>query len=180
MFHCLREPGEVSFAGGVFVVIRCLHDETWDMLRGKGHVVSRSGRTAMIYIPRHMLGLEAATTIFEIGLRGVSSGAVQPGHHVDLVAHADRDFAAGSHLEMGGHHHSIDGVSSRMLPGRSLDAAAPAPFYIAANCRLARDVRAGELIRMGDLVLNEASELVQLRREQDRRLAGQKGQKLSA
>lgn len=174
VFHCLREPGEVSFAGGVFVVVRCLHDETWEILRGKGHVVSRSGRTAMIYIPRHLLGMEAATTIFEIGLKGVSSGAAQPGHHVDLVAHADRDFTAGSLLEMGGHHHSIEGVSSRMLPGRPLDAQAPAPFYIASNCRLARDVRAGELIRMGDLVLDQDSALLRLREEQDRRLAEQR------
>ncbi|WOI58320.1 flagellar biosynthesis protein FlgA [Palleronia sp. LCG004] len=174
VFHCLREPGEVSFAGGVFVVVRCKHDETWEMLRGKGHAVSRSGRTAMIYIPRHLLGMEAATTIFEIGLKGVSSGAEQPGHHIDLVAHADRDFPAGSYLEMGGHHHSIEGVSSRMMPGRPLDAQAPAPFYIASNCRLARDVRAGELIRMGDLVLDRNSELVRLREEQDRRLAEQR------
>lgn len=174
VFHCLREPGEISFAGGVFVVVRCKHDETWDVLRGKGHVVSRSGRTAMIYIPRHLLGMEAATTIFEIGLRGVSSGAAQPGHHVDLVAHADRDFPAGTLLEMGGHHHSIDGVSSRMLPAQTLDAQAPAPFYIASNCRLARNVAAGELIRMGDLVLDEAGELLRLRREQDQRHAGEK------
>lgn len=171
VFHCLRLPGEVSFAGGVFVVLRCVHDETWDMLRGKGHVLSRSGRTAMMYIPRHLLGMEAATTIFEMGFKGVSSGAAQPGHHIDLVAHADRDFAAGALLEMGGHHHSIDGVSARMLPGRALETQAPAPFYIASNCRLARDVRAGELIRMGDLVIDRDSELLRLREDQDRRLA---------
>ena len=75
---------------------------------------------------------------------------------------------------MGGHHHSIDGVSSRMLPAQTLDAQAPAPFYIASNCRLARNVAAGELIRMGDLVLDEAGELLRLRREQDQRHAGEK------
>ncbi|WP_353476607.1 flagellar biosynthesis protein FlgA (plasmid) [Salipiger sp. H15] len=171
VFHCLRAPGEVSFAGGVFVVVRCLHDETWDLLRGKGHLVSRTGSTAMIYIPRHLLGMEAATTIFEIALRGVSSGAAEPGHHVDLVAHADRDFPAGSTLAMGGHHHSIEGVSSRMVPGAPLDAQAPAPFYIASNRILARDVRAGEPIRMSDLVLDTESELLRLRAEQDRRFA---------
>ncbi|NDW33391.1 NAD(P)H-dependent oxidoreductase [Salipiger sp. PrR007] len=171
VFHCLREPGEISFAGGVFVVVRCIHDETWDLLRGKGHLVSRTGQTAMIFIPRHLLGMEAATTVFEIGLRGVSSGAEQPVHQVDLVAHADRDFPAGTHLAMGGHHHSIEGVSSRMLPGVALDPQAPAPFYLASNATLARDVRAGELIRMGDLQLDPDSELLRLRKDQDRRFA---------
>lgn len=42
VFHCLRAPDEISFAGGVFVVIRCDHADTWEMLRAKGHVVSRT------------------------------------------------------------------------------------------------------------------------------------------
>ncbi|EPX82279.1 NAD(P)H-dependent oxidoreductase [Salipiger mucosus] len=174
VFHCLRAPGEISFAGGVFVVVRCRHEETWDLLRGKGHVLSRDGKTAMVYIPRHLLGMEAATTVFEMALRGVSSGAERPGHHVDLVAVADRDFPAGARLDMGGHHHSIDGVSSRMVPGAPLTPQGPAPFYIASNRVLARDVQAAEPIRMSDLVLDEDSELLRLRHEQDRRLADRK------
>lgn len=173
VFHCLREPGEISFAGGVFVIVRCRHDETWEMLREKGHVLSRDGKTAMVFIPRHLLGMEAATTVFEIALRGVSSGADLPGHHVDLIAVADRDFAAGSRLDMGGHHHSIEGVSSRMVPGSRLSPRSPAPFYIASNRVLARDVRAGDPIRMEDLILDETSDLLRLRREQDDRLSGQ-------
>ncbi|WP_422073457.1 NAD(P)H-dependent oxidoreductase [Tranquillimonas rosea] len=174
VFHCLREPGEISFAGGVFVVVRCRHEETWDLLRDKGHVLSRNGRTAMIFIPRHLLGMEAATTVFEIALRGVSSGAERPGHHVDLVAVADRDFPAGTRLDMGGHHHSIDGVSAQMVPGARLAPQNPAPFYIASNRVLASDVKAGDPIRMSDLVLDDDSELLRLRREQDRRLADSK------
>ncbi|TNF21284.1 MAG: flagellar biosynthesis protein FlgA [Rhodobacteraceae bacterium] len=174
VFHCLRTPDEVSFAGGVFVVVRCRHDETWEMLRGKGHVLSRNARTAMVYIPRHLLGLEAATTVFEIALRGVSSGAEHPGHHVDLIAVADRDFAAGSRLDMGGHHHSIDGVSSRMVPGTVLSPQSPAPFYIASNRTLTRAVRAGEPIRMADLDLSGDSVLLRLREDQDRRFAARR------
>lgn len=169
VFHCLRAPDEISFAGGVFVVVRCRHEETWELLRGKGHVLGRHGRTAMIYLPRHLLGLEAVTTVFEMALNNTSSGAEAPGHHADLIAVADRDFAAGSHLTMGGHHHSIDGVSSRMVPGAPLDADSPAPFYIVSNCTLLRNVRAGEPIRMRDLDLDRSSELLRLRAEQDRR-----------
>lgn len=174
VFHCLREPGEVSFAGGVFVVVRCTHDESWTLLREKGHVVSRTGATAMIYLPRHLLGVEAATTIFEMALRGVSSGAPVPTQHVDLVAVADRDFPAGTRLEMGGHHHSIEGVSARMVPGGELTPETPAPFYLASNQTLARDVRAGDPIRMRDLVLDPDSELLRLRAAQDQQLSTKK------
>ncbi|WP_414896530.1 NAD(P)H-dependent oxidoreductase [Rhodovulum sp. YEN HP10] len=171
VFHCLREPGEISFAGGVFVVIRCDHADTWEMLRDKGHVVSRNGRTAMVFLPRHLLGLEAATSILEVGLRGVSSGAPMPAHHADLVAHADRDLAAGHVLKMGGHHHSIDGVSARILPGGPLSEDSPAPFYLASDCRLSRDVAAGQPIRMRDIEIPENSPLAALRDVQDSHFA---------
>ncbi|UOA32907.1 hypothetical protein DSM110093_02714 [Sulfitobacter sp. DSM 110093] len=169
VFHCLRAPGEISFAGGVFVVLRCDHSDTWEMLRSKGHVVSRSGRTAMIFIPRHLLGLEAATSILEVGLRGVSSGAAVPGHHFDLVAFADTALSVGHELRMGGHHHSISGVSARMVPASALDADSPAPFYLASNCRLARNVEAGAMIRMCDLEIPQDSPLARLRAAQDAR-----------
>lgn len=169
VFHCLRAPDEISFAGGVFVVIRCDHADTWEMLRAKGHVVSRTGRTAMIFIPRHLLGLEAATSILELGLRGVSSGAARPGHHVDLVAYADRALPAGHELRMGGHHHSIDGVSARIVPAGALDADSPAPFYLASNCRLLRDVAAGAPICMRHIDIAQDSPLARLRSLQDAR-----------
>ena len=65
VFHCLREPHEPSFAGGVFVVVRARDRASWEMLAAKGHAVSRSGETAMVYVPRHLLGLEAATSILD-------------------------------------------------------------------------------------------------------------------
>lgn len=167
VFHCLRQPGEISFAGGVFVVIRCDHAGTWDMLREKGHVVAANGRTAMVFIPRHLLGLEAATSILEVALNKVSSGALTPRHHTDLAIHADRDLPAGHLLEMGGHHHSIAGVSARMVPAGPLGPDSPAPFYLASNCRLARGVTAGDLIRMRHLELPGDSPLLELRRRQD-------------
>jgi predicted homoserine dehydrogenase-like protein len=36
VFHCLRRPDEASFAGGVFVVVRCEDRVTWDLLAAKG------------------------------------------------------------------------------------------------------------------------------------------------
>ncbi|MEO9339800.1 flagellar biosynthesis protein FlgA [Mesorhizobium sp. SB112] len=167
VFHCLRDPGGISFAGGVFVVVRCEDRPTWKMLEEKGHVVSRDGNAAMVYIPRHLLGLEAATSILAAGMNNVSTGSIEPSHHVDLVAVADVDLVAGTTLAMGGHHHSIEGVSSMMLPAGPLVPEAPAPFYLASNKRLSRSVKQGEPIRMADLEIPENSELMKLRRLQD-------------
>lgn len=160
VFHCLRLPDEPSFAGGVFVTVACRDAESWDMLRDKGHVVARNGRTAMIGLPRHLLGLEAATTVFEVALRGVSSGAARPRPVIDLTAHADRDLAAGTLLLAQGHHHSIDGVSGRMTPAAAILDAVPIPYYLAAGCRLRRDVAAGQPILCGDVALDEGSALL--------------------
>lgn len=167
VFHCLRLPGEPSFAGGVFVIVRCTDRESWDMLAEKGHVVSRSGATAMLYLPRHLLGLEAATSILEAALLGASSGGLEPRPHLDLVARATQDLPAGGVLAMGGHHHTIEGTVGELVPAAPLEPEAPAPFYLAANRRLVRPVAQGALIVMADLDLTPDSELLALRRSQD-------------
>ena len=126
-------PEEASFAGGVFIVVRCERDETWSMLAGKGHVVSRSADTAMLYLPRHLLGVEAATSILDAAGLGRSGYGEDYRPRQDLVAVAHRDLAAGTVLTMGGHHHSIDGVSAEVRPAAALAGDRPAPFYLVAD-----------------------------------------------
>ncbi|MEI4487340.1 flagellar biosynthesis protein FlgA [Frigidibacter sp. MR17.14] len=167
VFHCLRLPGEPSFAGGVFVTVACRDAETWEMLREKGHVVAANGRTAMLGLPRHLLGLEAATSVFETALLGASSGAVAPRPVIDLTAHADVDLPAGTVLNAVGHHHTIAGVSGRMTPAQPLEPDSAIPYYLAAGRRLLVDVPAGQVIRCRDVDLDEGSELWSLRRRQD-------------
>ncbi|CAH1694869.1 Flagellar biosynthesis protein FlgA [Hyphomicrobiales bacterium] len=168
VFHCLRRPEEISFAGGVFVVVRCRDKASWEMLAAKGHVVSRDLRHALLYLPRHLLGLEAATSVLEAALLGVSSGGISPRPHFDLIARAERDLPAGTLLHMGGHHHTIDGVSSELVPAVVLGDGQPAPFYLAANRCLVRDVAKGETIDFDHLAIEPESELLALRRIQDR------------
>ena len=167
VFHHLRAPDEASFAGGVFVVVRCDHEESWRTLAGKGHVVDLETGTAALYLPRHLLGLEAATSILDAVGRGVSAYPDDYAPRLDLVAVATRDLPAGALLEARGHHHTIDGVAAQMRPARALSRAATTPYYLVANRRLARAVRAGEAIAPGDVVLDEASVLAGLRARQD-------------
>jgi predicted homoserine dehydrogenase-like protein len=172
VFHCLRTPDEISFAGGVFAVIRCDDAKSWEMLAQKGHVVSRTGATAMVFVPRHLLGLEAATSILDAAIHGVSGYGSDYRPRFDLVAVATEDLSAGTVLTMGGHHHTISGVTAEFSPARALTADAPAPFYLAADCRLARPVRKGQPIHIGDLDLNADSKLLALRRLQDAHFFG--------
>ena len=172
VFHCLRRPDEASFAGGVFVVVRCTDLVTWDLLATKGLVVSRDGQRAMVYLPRHLLGLEAATSVLDAAVHGRSSGAQAPLPRLDLVARATRRLAAGSVLAMGGHHHTIAGTSAELHPARPLAATSALPFYLAANRTLIRDVEAGAAITLADVELDPQSELLALRRLQDEHFFG--------
>lgn len=180
IFNCLRKPDELSFAGGVFVTVRCEDRETWRMLEEKGHVVSRDGRTALVFTPRHLLGIEAPISILEAVVNGASSGSAAPRPVVDLVARAAVDLSAGTALNVHGHHHVIDGVEPELMPAAPLLQDAPIPFYLAANRRLGRDVSAGTLLRVGDVDLGQEdsdlgrldSDLVRLRRRQDEMFFG--------
>jgi len=166
VFNCLRLPHETSFAGGVFVTVRCTDADTWALLKGKGHVVSRSGTCGLVYLPRHLLGLEAPISVLDAVLHRVSvAGRVTP--RVDLVARATADLPEGHMLAMGGHHHSIADVAPELLPAAPLHADRPAPFYLISNRTLRRPVRKGQAITFADVAIPEDAPLLRLRREQD-------------
>lgn len=166
VFNCLRLPDEVSFAGGVFVTVRCTDPETWALLEGKGHIVSRTRRAALIYLPRHLLGLEAPISVLDAVLHKESSaGTIRPG--VDLVGRAAVDLPAGHLLAMGGHHHKIANLSPELIEATPLADDAPAPFYLIANRTLRRPVKAGQPVRLGDVEIPGEAPLLAMRRRQD-------------
>ena len=169
VFHHLRLADEASFAGGVFVVVRCEESDadTWAMLAEKGHVVSREAGTAMLYLPRHLLGVEAATSVLDAAALGLSGYGADYRPRQDIVAVATRNLAAGTRLTMGGHHHSIDGVGAEMRAAENLADDRPAPFYLVADQMLTRSIRAGEAIRLGDVAVPESSALLDARHRQD-------------
>ncbi len=172
VFHHLRATDEASFAGGVFIVVACQDRTSWQVLAEKGHAVSADGATAMVYLPRHLLGLEAATSILDLGGLGVSGYGNDYRPRMDLVAVATRDLPAGTALDARGHHHTIDGVTAEMRPASPIKADRTTPYYLVANRRLARVVRAGEAIRLSDLAIDDGSSLLALRYRQDEAFAG--------
>ena len=59
------------------------------------------------------------------------------------------------------------GTAAELIPAAPLGDEAPVPFYLAANRTLVRDVAAGQPIRLADIAIDAASELLALRRIQD-------------
>ena len=165
--NSLRRPDEASFAGGVFVVVRCEDRKSWEVLRAKGHVVSRSGDAAMIYRPSHLLGVESATTILSAALEGRSSGPDDVRPRFDVVGHTSKPLKAGTVLTAAGHHHEIDGVNGLMVEARRAAGSNPIPFYLMAGTRLLRDVAPGTTITADMVEPPKESLLWTLRREME-------------
>jgi len=163
--NSLRRPDEASFAGGVFVVVRCEDRQTWEVLRAKGHVVSRSADAAMIYRPSHLLGVESATTVLSAALHGCSSGPEDVQPRFDVVGVTTKPLPAGTVLAASGHHHKIEGVEGLLLPAHRATGANPIPFYLMANNSLQRDVPAGAVIMAEMVEPPKDSRLWALRRE---------------
>lgn len=167
IFNCLRRPDEVSMAGGEFIIVACKDQKSWKVLEAKGHPVSRNGKYAAIYIPRHLLGVETGTSVLAAAIMGHATGGDNLQPICDLQGRATRDLKAGHFLQMGGHHHTIDGVDAVIESATPVDPGSPLPFYLFSNLPLVRDVPAGQLIRFEDVQLPTDSVLLRLRREQD-------------
>lgn len=168
VFNCLRRPDEASFAGGVFIIVACEDEKTWGLLKEKGHVVAANGKTAMLYNPQHLLGIEAPLTILSAVLLGMPTGCVAPKPVVDLVARTSRDFKKGERLTItDAHHHEVDGLEPELIPAIQLSDETPCPYYLAVEQVLACDVPAGSVVTAGMLSIDKDSSLWRLRCRQD-------------
>jgi predicted homoserine dehydrogenase-like protein len=167
VFNCLRRPDELSFAGGVFVVVECTHRPTWQVLREKGIPVSRSGRHALLWNPQHLLGLEAPLSILAACRLGATSGASDPHPVCDVVARARRALRAGERLALQGNRHAIEGLDPLLVDAAPVRPGNPLPYYMLPGLRLKIDVPAGATLRAEHVTAPTGSVLWRLRAEQD-------------
>lgn len=172
IFNCLRRGDEASMGGGVFIVVECEDQTTWHILKQKGHPCSRNNRCVMLYHPAHLLGVEAPISVLIASNLGMPTGASHPRPVCDLIGRAMRNLPAGFVLEMGGHHHTIEGVEALLVDGGPMLPDSPAPFYMFANRRLLRPVTAGSIITTKAIDIDTSSILANLRKAQDNRFFG--------
>ena len=168
MFNCLRRPDELSFAGGVFVVVEAPDEATGRLFAAKGMPTCPQHRYVLLHNPVHLLGAEAAMSVLSAVQLGCSTGGSEVRPVVDLVAHAARDLEAGELLGMGARH-EIPGLDHALEPAQPLGEGAPLPYYLAVGARVRRHVSAGELLRVDDVDLSAGSTLMRLRKAQDQR-----------
>lgn len=171
MFNCLRRPDELSFAGGVFVVIEAPDEETGRLFAAKGMPTSANGRYVLVHNPVHLLGAEAAMSILSSVKLQCSTGSRQVRPRVDLVAITDRDLMAGEVLALGVRH-AIPGLNHRLEPARPLGDDSPLPYYMCVGARVRHTVPAGRLLLCSDVEIDRNSTLYRLRASQDQHFFG--------
>ena len=166
VFTCLRRPDELSFAGGVFVVVEAPDAETGRLIAGKGIPASDDGRHLLLHNPVHLLGMEAPASLLAALRLGRGTGGEDVRPRFDLVARARRELQSGEPLDLGPRH-ALPMADPLVLPARALGPDAPVPYYIAAGGRVRRPVPQGRVLTLDDVEIDEGRALVRLRREQD-------------
>lgn len=151
VFCNFRGPDEASFGGGEFLIVRCENETVWELLRGKGHVVSKNGKYACMYLPYHFMGVETPVSILLGDLMGIGTHAEC--RQVSVMAGvAEKDIPAGTVLKVAGHHHSIDGLVPELWERK--DAEDVAPFYLLNGMELLKDIKKGEPVTMDSVDLS--------------------------
>jgi predicted homoserine dehydrogenase-like protein len=166
MFNCLRRPDELSFAGGVFVVIEAPDQKTGQLFASKGIPTCPDNKYVLIHNPVHLLGAEATLSVLSAVSLQCSTGSSQVRPLVDLVAIAQTDLEVGQMLEMG-ERHVINGLTHALHPTKILSQGNPIPYYLCAGLKIRRRVLKGELLLCDDVDLDTQSTLYILRKSQD-------------
>ncbi len=154
VFNNLRRPDEASFAGGVFVIVKCTNDKVWELLAEKGHVVSKSRKYAALYLPYHFMGVEAPMSVILAHYLGHSSYHQCKRQSV-MTCRTKRDFKKGEVLALKTHHRVIQDmeVSLQLAKDVSSDVA---PYYLMAGMTLKTDIPKGTIVTQDMLELGNS------------------------
>lgn len=144
---------------GVYVVLKAPSDYAAACFQQYGLPTDTTGRYAAMYKPFHLIGLELSVSVLSVALRGEPTGQTRDWRG-DAVAVAKRDLRAGEVLDGEGGWT----VYARATSAQASRAQALLPIGLAHGVALTRDIPAGTPLRMADVVLNDTSHGVQLRR----------------
>ena len=144
---------------GVFAVFLAPDEYIRRCFREYGLTTDDTGWYAAMYKPFHLIGLELGISVVSVALRREPTG--QPvAWQADVVAVAKRDLVSGERLDGEGGYT----VWGRLLPaGESLSRRA-LPLGLAHGVRMRRAVRAGHIVKVGDVLIDGTSEIVRVRR----------------
>jgi len=148
---------------GVYVVLKAANDYAAACFKQYGLPTDSTGRYAAMYKPYHLIGLELSISVLNAALRREPTGSCRAWRG-DAVAVAKRALKAGEMLDGEGGYT----VYAKLIPAtRSLERGA-LPIGLAHQCKLTRDVAAGEILTAVDVTLDSSVEAVRIRREMER------------
>jgi predicted homoserine dehydrogenase-like protein len=151
---------------GVYVVFRAPTDYARRCFAEYGVATDRSGWHAALYRPYHLIGLELGISVASVALRGEPTGA-PTGFRGDAVAVAKRALKQDELL---------DGEGGFTVWGKLMNASqslavGALPIGLAHGMALRRPIAAGEVVRWSDVIADDSSEPVRVRREMERLFA---------
>jgi len=147
---------------GVYVVFKASNDYAAACFRQYGLPTDATGRYAAMYKPFHLIGLELSISVLNIALRGEPTGTCRSWRG-DAVAVAKRNLKAGETLDGEGGYT----VYAKLIPAKRSLKLGAVPIGLAHHVKLTRDVAAGEILTAKDVVLDETSQAVRVRREME-------------
>lgn len=153
VFYQLRDTDEASFAGGVFIIVRCTNENVWQTLKEKGHIVSENYKYACIYLPYHIMGVESPITILMGDLLGIGTQKDYRQTTI-MIGEAIKEMKKGSILKVEGHHHEIEGLSPRLIENDNVENIAP--YYLLNNAELINDIYVGDIITLDDIEIKNS------------------------
>ncbi len=157
-------PVERDLRWGVYVTFAAPSDYAASCFGEYGVPTDRSGRYAALYRPAHLIGMELGISIASAALRGEPTGAPDR-FSADVVAVAKRDLRAGEVLDGEGG----STVWGRLMPAADSLAADSLPIGLAAGAALKRPIAAGETVARVDVELQVPADVLEIRREMERR-----------
>lgn len=147
---------------GVYVVFEAPSEYVKRCFAEYGLVTDPSGRYAALYKPYHLIGLELGVSVASAGLRREATGA-PTGFRGDAVATAKRDLQEGEMLDGEGGFT----VWGKLMPASDSLRIGALPIGLAHHVKLRRAVKTGASVTWNDVVVDEASEAVLIRREME-------------
>ncbi|MBD3677314.1 MAG: Gfo/Idh/MocA family oxidoreductase [Rhodobacteraceae bacterium] len=133
---------------GVYVVLEAPNDYAAACFKQYGLPTDDTGRFAAMYKPFHLIGLELSVSVLSAALRNEPTGSTRSMRGT-VASVAKRDLKAGEML---------DGEGGYTVWGKALPierAGVALPIGLAHGVAMTRDVKAGEVLTLDDVVLPE-------------------------
>ena len=160
-----RDGSEVErdLRWGVYVTFDAPTDYVARCFTEYGLATDQSGRYAALYRPYHLIGLELGISVASAALRGEPTGAPQD-FVADVIAIAKRDLLA---------EEILDGEGGGTVWGKLTPAGASLqdgglPIGLAHGVKLKRSVSCGEIVHWCDVVIDESTSAVRIRRAMEK------------